>query len=183
MFERALISKIHTQEKAAKARTGWRGCVRSLIFLGLCPQKSSIIKGSFMGRDPQRKISSANSSPCRMCYHEGLFLQPSLEFQISVQAPIYIYIWMELLRLVGSLKLQVSFAKEPYKRDYILQKRPIILRSLLIAATPYMCECLFPQPSLEFQMSVQAPIYMYGVATVSKIDKIIGLFCRIASLL
>ena len=27
--------------------------------------------------------------------------------------------------------------KEPYKRDYILQKRPIILRSLLIVATPY----------------------------------------------
>jgi len=40
--------------------------------------------------------------------------------------------------LIGSLKLLVSFAKEPYKRDYILQKRPIILRSLLIAATPYM---------------------------------------------
>jgi len=37
------------------------------------------------------------------------------------------------LRLVGSLKLQVSFAKEPYKRDYTLQKRPIILRSLLIS--------------------------------------------------
>jgi len=30
------------------------------------------------------------------------------------------------LRLVGSLKLSVSFAKEPCKRDYILQKRPII---------------------------------------------------------
>jgi len=41
------------------------------------------------------------------------------------------------LRLVGSLKLQVSFAKEPYKRDKILQKRPMILRSLLIVATPY----------------------------------------------
>ena len=27
-------------------------------------------------------------------------------------------------------------AKEPYKRDYIQQKRPIILRSLLIVATP-----------------------------------------------
>jgi len=40
------------------------------------------------------------------------------------------------LRLVGSLKLLVSFAKEPYKRDDILQKRPIILRSLLIVATP-----------------------------------------------
>ena len=33
---------------------------------------------------------------------------------------------MATIRLVGSLKLQVSFAKEPYKSDYILQKRPII---------------------------------------------------------
>jgi len=41
------------------------------------------------------------------------------------------------LRLVGSLKIQVSFAKEPYKKDDILQKRPIVLRSLLIVATPY----------------------------------------------
>ena len=41
------------------------------------------------------------------------------------------------LRFVGSLKLYVIFAKERYKRDYILQKRPAILRSLLIIATPY----------------------------------------------
>ena len=44
---------------------------------------------------------------------------------------------MEWLRLVGSLKLQVSFAKEPCKRHNILQKRPIISRSLLIIATSY----------------------------------------------
>ena len=31
----------------------------------------------------------------------------------------------------------VSFAKEPHKRDCILQKKPIIWRSLLIVATPY----------------------------------------------
>jgi len=43
---------------------------------------------------------------------------------------------MGWLRLVGSLKAQVSFAKESHKRDDILQKRPIILRSLLIVATP-----------------------------------------------
>jgi len=43
---------------------------------------------------------------------------------------------MGWLRLVGFLKLQISFAKEPYKRDTILQKRPVILRSLLIVATP-----------------------------------------------
>jgi len=44
---------------------------------------------------------------------------------------------MGWLRLVGSIKWQVSFAKEPYKSDDILQKRPIILWSLLIEATPY----------------------------------------------
>jgi len=46
------------------------------------------------------------------------------------------FMCMGWLRLVGSLKVKVFFAKEPYKRDDILQKRPIILRSLLIAATP-----------------------------------------------
>jgi len=35
------------------------------------------------------------------------------------------------------LKPYVSFAKEPYKRDFILQKRPISLRSLLIVARIY----------------------------------------------
>jgi len=43
--------------------------------------------------------------------------------------------WLRLAAR-GSLKLQVSFAKEPYKRDYILQKRPIILRSLLNRSHP-----------------------------------------------
>ena len=42
------------------------------------------------------------------------------------------------LRSVGSIKLQVFFAKDTYKRDYILQKRPIILSILLTAATPYV---------------------------------------------
>jgi len=43
---------------------------------------------------------------------------------------------MRVARLVGSLKPEVSFAKEPYKRDDILQKKPVILRSLLIIVTP-----------------------------------------------
>ena len=49
----------------------------------------------------------------------------------------YIKICMGWLWLVGSIKLQVSFAKEPYKRDIILQKRPILLSILLTVATPY----------------------------------------------
>ena len=39
------------------------------------------------------------------------------------------------LRLVGSIKLHVSCAKEPYKRDAILPKRPIILSILLTVAS------------------------------------------------
>jgi len=45
-------------------------------------------------------------------------------------------LYMGWLRSVGSLKLWVSYANEPYKRDHILHKRPIILRSVLIVATP-----------------------------------------------
>jgi len=59
--------------------------------------------------------------------------------QVSNMCVCVSYTYMGWLRLVGSLKLQVSFAKEPYKRDDILQKRPIILSSLLMVATPYQC--------------------------------------------
>ena len=45
---------------------------------------------------------------------------------------------MGWLRLVDTLNLQVSFAKEPYKRDDILQKRTIISRNLLIIAIPHI---------------------------------------------
>ena len=142
------------------------------------------------------------------------------------------------------LKIYVSFAKEPYKRDYILQKRPIRLGSLLIVATPYVfvhLEVLFWKISyqeassftwkfcfgrlvtkrrLVFQVllchfSTAASCFCmlhlvfwclgrfvpkicdvvkvllhafvtqicYGVAAVSRIDKITGLSCRISSFL
>ena len=62
---------------------------------------------------------------------------------------------MGWLRLVGSLKSQVSFAKEPYKRDDILQKRPMILRSLLIVATPYV-NCI-PNVYIHVEGCVDSP--------------------------
>jgi len=50
------------------------------------------------------------------------------EAQVDLILPLCVYqihtLWW--LRLVGSIKIHVSFAKEPYKRDDILQKRPII---------------------------------------------------------
>ena len=43
---------------------------------------------------------------------------------------------------VGSLKLQVSFAEYSLFYRALLQKRPIIIRSLLIVATPYQAHLL-----------------------------------------
>ena len=42
------------------------------------------------------------------------------------------------LPLVGSLKLQVSFAEYRLFHRALLQKRLVILRRLLVVATPYM---------------------------------------------
>jgi len=70
---------------------------------------------------------------------------PNLETQISwlcgrtyscVTWLIHV-LWQFPLKLVGSLQTQVSFAKEPYKTEDILQKRPIFSRSLLIIAMCY----------------------------------------------
>ena len=54
----------------------------------------------------------------------------------SIRINEWMMAYMGWLRLVGSLKTYVFFAKEPYKRDDNLQKRLIILRSLLIIANP-----------------------------------------------
>ena len=61
---------------------------------------------------------------------------------------LYPYGVAMISRLLKTIGL---FSNEPYKRDCILQKRPIILRSLLIVATPwyvyisvcvYVCVCV-----------------------------------------
>jgi len=44
-------------------------------------------------------------------------------------------------RFVNSLTLEVSFSKEPYKRNHILQKKLSSLRSLRMEATPYKIHC------------------------------------------
>jgi len=50
---------------------------------------------------------------------------------------------MGWLRLVGSLKLQVSFAQYRLFYRALLQKRPVILRSLLTEATPYLSKEIY----------------------------------------
>jgi len=110
---------------------------------------------------------------------------------------------MGWLRLGGSLKLQVSFAKEPNKRDCILPKRHVILRSLLIALTPHVHTCtmvsIWMQRATRLSIHIHGETvqhtalhrntdtiyihvyfyrHIYGVASTSRLLKIIGLFCK-----
>jgi len=63
-----------------------------------------------------------------ICYtHVYAYVDAYTYTYVCIHVCVYRIPGMGWLRLVGSLKLQVSFAKEPYKRDDILQKRPIIL--------------------------------------------------------
>ena len=49
---------------------------------------------------------------------------------------------MGWLRLVGSIKLKVSFAKERYKRDYILQKKTYNLIEPADRSHPIFVSCV-----------------------------------------
>jgi len=61
----------------------------------------------------------------------------ALRLQIQVNGIPFTWVsWYGVAMISRLLKIIVSFVKEPYKRDDIQQKRPIIWRSLLIEATP-----------------------------------------------
>ena len=81
----------------------------------------------------------APTPPCKNSQKSARY---SLYYIKSLQSCLLKNFTMGWLRLQGSFKLQVSFAKEPYRRDYILQKRHVILRSLLIVATSYRVQIM-----------------------------------------
>jgi len=60
----------------------------------------------------------------------------------SVPSSLVFSLVMGWLRLVGSIKLQVSFEKKPNKTDYIWQKKPVILRSLPTNRSHPIAQCL-----------------------------------------
>ena len=68
---------------------------------------------------------------------------------------MYVYIGVDLAALLS--KLQVSFAKEPYKRDSILQKRPII--ALEYGKVSQLLHFVYPKCREEY-MKIFMYIYM-----------------------
>ena len=82
----------------------------------------------------------------------------------SIKSDGFLGTWW--LRLVSSLKLQVSLAEHSLFYRALLQKRPMILRSLLLEATQYR------------GIHRISPGEWYGVASSSRLLKIVGLFCK-----
>jgi len=83
---------------------------------------------------------------CEQCNLVGIVNQ-WIHIYVNIYMCVYVYIHMYIcvctyercmgwLGLVGSLKLQISFAEYSLVYRALLQKRPIIFRSLLIEATP-----------------------------------------------
>jgi len=107
---------------------------------------------------------------------------------------------MGWLRLVGSLKLQVSFAEYRLFCGALLQKRRMILRSVLIEGSPYIYIYIvapyiyivatigallalwkWKHSFAEYRLFHRALLQKRGMFSLSQ-GKIIGLFCRISSL-
>jgi len=72
---------------------------------------------------------------------------------------------MGWLRLVGSIKIWVSFAKETYKRDDILQNRPMIVSILLTVATPLASESSCLGKTIQTPMRQEKETYNFAKQT------------------
>jgi len=99
---------------------------RLLKITGLFCRISPLLQGSFAEETYNFKEPTNRSHPTRVSV-----VRSAVVVKLSDMSTV-----MEWQRLLDSVKLWVSFAEELYKRDDILPKRPIILRSLLVVATP-----------------------------------------------
>ena len=101
--------------------------------------------------------------PCIYYMHKYLFVYIIMGYKYTVivyESNSFVYTTtMGWLQLVGSFRLLVSFAEYSLFDRVLLQKRPIILRSLLSEATPY-----------ELITCRSIHVCRYGQATVCRID-------------
>jgi len=98
-----------------------------------------------------------------------------------------LHIWMShvthvrRLRLVGSLKLDVSLAEHSPFYKALLQKRPIILRSLLIVATPSTTSqrsWMYPVAHTHMNESCHTYTYEWVMSHIHDISAVLNASCR-----
>ena len=127
--------------------TGWRRLIGSpklqIIFYERATKYTSLLR-----KMTYKDKGSYESSPPCMKYFDMTYFVCDMNHFICDMTHSYVADFSRIkschafmgdmgwLWLVGSMRLLVSFAQEPCKRDAILQKRPVILSILLTVATP-----------------------------------------------
>ena len=98
----------------SKEALWYRPVKRGSLFRSIPKRHLMYVKrGSLFSSIPKRHLMS----------EEALWYRPVKSPNVKRKEALLYLGW---LWSVGSIKLKVSFAKEPYKRDDILQKRPIV---------------------------------------------------------
>ena len=120
-----------------------------------------------------------------MCIHmRGSGTRVCVRVSVShhISLCIHMDIRMGCLRVVGSLKLYVSFAEYHLFYRALLQKRPMILRSLLIVATPYdhLSMCIHMHIHTRFLYILDACIRVYASYICMYIFRYVGVISMFA---
>ena len=95
---------------------------------------------------------------------------------------------MGWIRLVGSLKLHVSFGEYRLFYRALLQKRPIILKRLLIVATPYLryvssCACKTYRMCVHTYTGIDIFVNMYIHHRIEQENIVLGMQYHIHTLM
>ena len=198
--------------------TVWPRRIGCLIFTGYFPQTIRMIRGSFAERDLQLKAYESYVIPhiytptgmylvsfiglfCKRIsslYVFSLFYRALLQKNI-VSLPVRVYICGTHTHTHTQVKRRYSFAKEPYKRDWIhttyIYSHRYVFSCRVVAGYSMakmhriVLECLiltgyFPQKSRTIRGSFVLMWYHIYILTGMYSVSFIGLFCkRISSLL